>query len=124
MQTTNFPFSATRASHLFLQLALGAICTLVVAACQTDGLGPIAAIAPAQKTEVGAERAEPPKTQVARPAEPEEESEPMTRARAARECWMKTEKAGVRENLDKRADLVNKCIDDKLKAATSTAPKT
>ena len=36
-------------------------------------------------------------------------------SRAARECWMRTEKTSARENLDKRADLVNKCIEDKMR---------
>ena len=44
-------------------------------------------------------------------------SEPMTHSRAARECWMRTEKGSAHENLDKRAELVNKCIDEKMKAA-------
>ena len=42
---------------------------------------------------------------------------PMTSTRAARECWMRTEKTSARENLDKRAEIVNKCIDEKMKAA-------
>jgi hypothetical protein len=41
----------------------------------------------------------------------------MTRSRASTECWMGTEKTGVRDNLDKRVDIVNKCIDEKMKAA-------
>ncbi len=62
-----------------------------------------------------------PKTQAAKPvADPE----PMTHSRAARECWMKTEKANAHTDLDKRADLVNKCIDERLKAAGVPAPKT
>jgi hypothetical protein len=36
---------------------------------------------------------------------------------------MKTEKGHADANLDKRADVVTKCIDDKLKAAQA-APKT
>ncbi|HET9175779.1 MAG TPA: hypothetical protein VFN84_05435 [Pseudolabrys sp.] len=47
----------------------------------------------------------------------------MTRTRAARECWMRTEKGNAHQDLDKRADIVNKCIDDKLKAASMAAPK-
>lgn len=50
-------------------------------------------------------------TEAAKPAEP-----PMTRSRAATECWMKTEKGSAGADLDKRADIVNKCIDEKLKA--------
>jgi len=42
---------------------------------------------------------------------------PMTRTRAAEQCWMATEKGNPNENLDKRADLVSKCIDQKMKAA-------
>jgi hypothetical protein len=53
----------------------------------------------------------------AKPPEP-----PMTHARAATECWMATEK-GHSADLDKRADTVNKCIDQKMKTAPA-APKT
>lgn len=67
----------------------------LLAACETTGLGSAGS--------------EPPK------AEP-----PMTRSRAATECWMKTEKGSASVNLDKRADIVTKCIDEKMKAA---APK-
>jgi len=42
---------------------------------------------------------------------------PMTRSRASTECWMKTEKGRGDGNLDKRADVVTKCIDDKMRAA-------
>jgi len=48
----------------------------------------------------------------------------MTHTRAARECWMRTEKSGARENLDKRADLVNKCIDEKMRTTGAVPPKT
>lgn len=55
---------------------------------------------------------------------PEKPAEPkMTRARAATECWMKTENGRADANLDKRADIVTKCIEDKLKTAQA-APKT
>ena len=47
---------------------------------------------------------------------------PMTRTRAAEQCWMATEKGNPNENLDKRADLVNKCIDEKMKAAPAAGP--
>jgi hypothetical protein len=50
-------------------------------------------------------------------------STPMTHSRAARECWMRTEKGSAHENLDKRAELVNKCIDEKLKAAGVSSPR-
>jgi hypothetical protein len=50
---------------------------------------------------------------------------PMTRTRAAEQCWMSTEKGSASMSLDKRADLVDKCIDQKIRAAsgdTSPAP--
>ena len=75
----------------------------------------------ASRTEASKPEAKP---QAAKPVEPVADSEPMTHARAARECWMKTEKANAHADLDKRADLVNKCIDEKMKAAGAPAPKT
>ncbi|MEI9803232.1 MAG: hypothetical protein WDN48_00705 [Pseudolabrys sp.] len=81
----------------------------LLSACETDGKdtpGPFAALtAPSSK-----------------PAEPAKPEPPMTHPRAAMECWMKTEKGNPNENLEKRADVVNKCIDDKMKSA-SAAPK-
>jgi hypothetical protein len=99
---------------------------LSLAACETDGTGPSAADAP--KAQAASTRAEPAAskpeapTQAVRPAAGD--GEPMTHARAARECWMRTEKANPHQDLDKRADVVNKCIDDKLKAAGGAAPRT
>jgi hypothetical protein len=40
---------------------------------------------------------------------------PMTHSRAATECWMATEKGHADMNLDKRADIVTKCIAQKMK---------
>lgn len=107
---------------------------LALAACETDGTGPTAAGAPkaevaSAKPDAAAPKAEAlkpetSKPQAAKPAEPVADSEPMTHARAARECWMKTEKANAHTDLDKRADLVNKCIDEKMKAAGAPTPKT
>ena len=107
---------------------------LALAACETDGTGPTAAGAPkaevaSAKPDAAAPKAEAPKSetskpQAAKPAEPVADSEPMTHARAARECWMKTEKANAHTDLDKHADLVNKCIDEKMKAAGAPTPKT
>ncbi|HXZ45262.1 MAG TPA: hypothetical protein VEH02_00850 [Pseudolabrys sp.] len=101
-----------------------AAAALAIAACQTDSGNPVAGDAP--KAEVAAPKPESAgtKPQAAKPAEPADEAEPMTGTRAARECWMKTEKANPRENLDKRADIVNKCIEDKMKAAAAPPPKT
>jgi hypothetical protein len=39
---------------------------------------------------------------------------PMTHQRASAECWMQTEKTMQKVDLDKRVDVVNRCIDDKL----------
>ena len=87
-----------------LLLAAGGL----LAGCQTDGpsSNPLSELAAYNGK----------KDEPAKPAEP-----PMTRSRAAMECWMKTEKGRADENLDKRADVVNKCIDEKLK--TAQAPK-
>jgi len=82
----------------------------LLAACETDGSsspGPFASLSGPSKP-----------TEPAKPPEP-----PMTRTRAASECWMKTEKGSAADNLDKRADVVNKCIDDKMKSVEA-APKT
>jgi hypothetical protein len=95
---------------------------LALAGCQTDGAGPSAADAP--KAQAPSANPETPLTQTAKPAGPADDGEPMTRARAARECWMRTEKANPHQDLDKRADVVNKCIDDKLKGAGLVPPKT
>src|SRR5690349_7623950 len=100
-------------------LVLAAV--LAVAAGQTNGISPSASDAPKAQT---ASKPETQPMQTAKPAEPADDPEPMTRARAARECWMRTEKANPHQDLDKRADVVNKCIDDKLKAASFTPPKT
>jgi len=116
MNTRKFFFSA---AHITL---FGA-CALALAACSTDGTGPTAADAP--KAEIAAApKTETPRIQAAKPSEPVRDTEPMTRSRAARECWMRTEKGNTREDLDKRADLVNKCIEEKMKAASTPAAKT
>ena len=33
----------------------------------------------------------------------------------AADCWKSTEKDYAKMNIDKRADIVNKCIDDKMR---------
>jgi predicted cobalt transporter CbtA len=99
--------------------------TLALTACQTDGTGPSATDAPkAQTASEPAPKPETAPTQTVRPATAADDGEPMTHARAARECWMRTEKANPHQDLDKRADVVNKCIEDKLKAAGIATPKT
>ena len=90
-----------KAAALVLALAAAGL----LAGCETDGNspGPLAAL-----------------STPAKPAEPEKPPEPpMTRTRAASECWMSTEKGSASANIDKRADLVDKCIENKMK----TAPK-
>ncbi|HVV62440.1 MAG TPA: hypothetical protein VHD14_11860 [Pseudolabrys sp.] len=42
---------------------------------------------------------------------------PLTHAKAAEQCWMATEKGRADMNLDKRVDVVDKCIAEKMKAA-------
>jgi outer membrane biosynthesis protein TonB len=46
---------------------------------------------------------------------------PMTREHAAELCWMGTEKSDARMDLDKRADIVDKCIADKLNGKKTAA---
>jgi hypothetical protein len=46
---------------------------------------------------------------------------PMTRTEAAKECWMATEHGRQDLPLDKRADIVDKCINDKMSAAAKPA---
>jgi len=77
----------TRHPIAILLLVLAAA---ALAGCETVGSGPAAQAAP----------------------EP-----PMTHSRAAAECWMSTEKGRADQNLDKRADFVTKCIDEKMKGA-------
>jgi hypothetical protein len=78
----------------------------LLAGCETDGRpGPLASLTASKPSE---------------PAKPPEE--PMTHRLAAEQCWMKTEKGSAGVNLDKRADTVTKCIDDKMMSA-ATGPK-
>lgn len=46
---------------------------------------------------------------------------PMTHARAAEQCWMSTEKTNASLSLEKRADLVDKCIEQKMKAGSGAS---
>ncbi len=59
---------------------------LLLAACTTDGKGQVSLLQP-----------------------------PMTHQRASAECWMQTEKTMQKVDLDKRVDVVNRCIEDKMK---------
>ena len=71
-----------------LSLAVVAASAVLLAGCETTGGGPVATAAP---------------------------QPPMTHSRAANECWMATEKGEKSMNLDKRADVVDRCIEQKLK---------
>jgi hypothetical protein len=93
MTRSAFPFRHT--ARVLLLIAAGA----ALAGCETTGGTPAPLAAAAPQAPVA-------------PAE-----QPMTHTRAALECWMKTEKGRADINLDRRADIVTKCIDDKLKAA-------
>ena len=44
-----------------------------------------------------------------------EETRPPTRQEVAMQCWMTVEKTHKTMGLDQRADIVTKCIDDKMK---------
>jgi hypothetical protein len=46
--------------------------------------------------------------------------QPMTHQQAALDCWMAQEK-NTKVDLDRRADLVNKCIDQKMGGAAAPA---
>jgi len=102
-----------------VRVALVVSSALFLTACQTDGAGPVATDAP-KAGSAGAD-IDASTTQATRP---QPHAEPMTRSRAARECWMRTERGAAREDLDKRADVVNRCIEEKMKAAGTAAPKT
>jgi hypothetical protein len=72
-------------------------CTPVLTACQTDSTSPSAQ------------------------ATPQEAPQPPTRQEAALICWASIDKAHPTMGLDQRADIVTKCINDKMK--TPPAPK-
>jgi hypothetical protein len=71
-----------------------------LAGCETTGGGPMAQAAPPV---------------------------PLTHQQVALECWMSTEKDAAKLGLDKRADVVTKCIADKMggkqTAAATPEPK-
>ena len=51
---------------------------------------------------------------------PQAAATPVTHEQAALDCWMATEKDAARIGLDKRADLVDKCIADKMSGKESS----
>ena len=86
------------------------------AAAQVAGPAPVAEPAPPKRRQAAAGRA-------ARapdpPPEASTEEGPFTITKAREQCWMKyeTEKAGRGLDLDKKAGLVQKCVDDKMNAS-------
>jgi hypothetical protein len=58
---------------------------------------------------------------------PQAAAAPMTHQEASVQCWMSTEKEAARMTLDKRADIVDACIERKMKgepdATSGPAPK-
>lgn len=101
--------SPRTAQKAFVLLLFGI--ALVLSGCETDGStpGPFASLSAAT-----AKPDEAPKA-AEKPAASKEPDQPMTRARAASLCWMATEKGHASSNLDKRVDVVDKCIAEKLK---------
>jgi hypothetical protein len=83
-------------ARVSLRILLVVLAAEGLAACETTGLGTT--------------------TEAAKPAEP-----PMTHRRAAEQCWMAAEKGSAAMPLDKRADVVDKCIEQKMKAAAGNA---
>ncbi len=83
-------------SRLSLRLLFVVLAAAALAACETTGAGT--------------------KPEAAKAPEP-----PMTHTRAAEQCWMSTEKGAASMSLDKRADLVDKCIDEKMKGGSASA---
>ena len=76
-------------------------CTPALTACQTDSPGPSAQASPQEAAK--------------------EAAKPPTRQEAALQCWASADKAHPKMDVDRRADIVTKCINDKMK--TSPAPK-
>ncbi len=91
----------TPSARVCLRSLVLVLAALALAACETTGTG----------TNV--------KPEAAKPPEP-----PMTHTRAAEQCWMSTEKGATTMSLDKRADLVDKCIEDKMKGGSGAAELT
>ena len=88
----------TPSARVCLRSLALALAALALAACETTGTG----------TGV--------KPEAAKPPEP-----PMTHTRAAEQCWMATEKGSASMSLDKRADVVDKCIEQKMKGGSGSA---
>ena len=83
-------------ARVSLRLLLVVLAAAGLAACETSGLDTT--------------------TEAAKPVEP-----PMTHRHAAELCWMAAEKGSAAMPLGKRADVVDKCIAQKMKAASGSA---
>jgi hypothetical protein len=83
-------------ARVSLRILLVVLAAAGLAACETSGVGTT--------------------TEAAKPVQP-----PMTHRRAAEQCWMATEKGSAALPLDKRADIVDKCIAQKMKATSGNA---
>jgi hypothetical protein len=83
-------------ARVSLRILLVVLAAAGLAACETTGVGTT--------------------TEAVKPPEP-----PMTHRRAAEQCWMSTEKGSPALPLDKRADIVDKCIAQKMKATAGNA---
>ena len=80
-------------------------CTPALTACQTDSPSPSAQASPQEAAKETAK----------------ETAKPPTRQEVALQCWASVDKAHKEASLDQRADIVTKCINDKMK--TPPAPK-
>jgi len=91
MMTSTMHTRIIRRAAFAAQLAFAAA---ALAGCETTGGGPMA--------------------QAARPV-------PLTHQQVALQCWMATEKDAAKLGLDKRADVVTKCIADKMGSKQTAA---
>jgi hypothetical protein len=126
---TQLSRAAARWPLLLLPLLLGA-CAGGVSEYPPPSTAATPAAASATATAEEAPAAKPKPTRAARApapkpdaeAEPEENKGPMTHARASAECWMLAEKG--HPSLEVREKMVDKCIDQKMKAASRPQPQT
>lgn len=90
------------------------ILCLALAGCVTDGGTPPDNAQAAAPATASAKPEKPDKPEKPKKDEWWQEG-PVTRERVSAMCWMKFEQGRKDMPLDKRADLVNKCVEDTLK---------
>lgn len=105
------------------------LCAVALAGCASTDAAQDTAVAVAPPPAAPA-AAEPPRTvapgsprstlprgsfRQAAPAPTTEDDGPMTREKIASQCWMKAEANNVRLSLDKRAEIVDKCVNERLR---------